>query len=176
MYIWVFPKIVVPQDGWFIRENHIKIDDLGVPLFSETPIYCSGRCANKVCSKYLLYLGKIAKLFFCEGGSKNKSQMLELKRLLSWAVVFVHAFYGHFMGILWASLEALLVANHQNLSWKRVLPWRFKPQLPTTSPTSLHWMGKKGRNDLKGQLGVPLTYVYPWYLLCSLGFLEITYP
>ena len=24
---------------------------------------------------------------------------------------------------------------------------------------------------LKGQLGVPLTYVYPWYLLCStLGF------
>ena len=38
-YIWVFPKIGVPQNGWFMRENPIKMDDLGVPLFLETLIY-----------------------------------------------------------------------------------------------------------------------------------------
>ena len=36
--IWVFPKIGVPQNGWLKMENPIKMDDLGVPLFSETPI------------------------------------------------------------------------------------------------------------------------------------------
>jgi len=34
----MLPKIVVPQNGWFIRENSIKMDDLGVSLFLETPI------------------------------------------------------------------------------------------------------------------------------------------
>ena len=28
----------VPKNGWFIRENPVKMGDLGVPIFQETPI------------------------------------------------------------------------------------------------------------------------------------------
>ena len=40
--IWAFPKIGVPQNGWFIMENPIKMDDLGIALFLETPICFGG--------------------------------------------------------------------------------------------------------------------------------------
>ena len=48
--MWVFPKIGVPQNGWFIRENLIKMDDLGVPLFLETPMseHIMGSCHDNV--------------------------------------------------------------------------------------------------------------------------------
>ena len=39
IYIWMFPKIGIPQSGWFTMENPIKMDDLGVSLFLEIPIY-----------------------------------------------------------------------------------------------------------------------------------------
>jgi len=60
--IWVFPKIVIPQNGWFIMKNPIKMDDLGVALFSETSIYS--------------ILGEWAPVVIVEGKTEKKSLLL----------------------------------------------------------------------------------------------------
>ena len=55
--ICVFPKIGIPQNGWFIMENPVKMDDLGIPLFSETSICVFWRMILQLRSMFLNGLG-----------------------------------------------------------------------------------------------------------------------
>ena len=59
----------VPQNGWFIMENPIKMDDFGVPLFLETPIWCKKKRGGCFFFGVLLRVGLFFWMFSLEGST-----------------------------------------------------------------------------------------------------------
>ena len=72
--IWVFPKIVVPRNGWFTRDNPIRIDDLGVPLFLETPIFSYFSIIAPLQIGIPLHQLGFSAMHLTHGSSDNKSE------------------------------------------------------------------------------------------------------
>ena len=84
--IQVFPKIGVPQNGWFIMENRIKTDDLG----GNTPIF--GNTHTNTFKSILLWLQPVA----------AKSRKGELKKISQRHLAGLHP--SRFLHLAHASL------------------------------------------------------------------------
>ena len=72
---WMFPKIRVPQDGWFIMEKPIILMDLGVPLFLETPKYQNPCC----------FFSKKMPFIHCESSTQQRWVVFFLKKKTSFS-------------------------------------------------------------------------------------------
>ena len=116
-HIWVIPKIEVPENGWFIVENPIKIDDLGGPplIFGNTHIF--------IFQIYTLFVGSwvsaLTKNTKILGGAKQSPESNGFPHLIS-SLCSVRSFRGGrcwifftFLGNkLWLSLGFMGTYNY----------------------------------------------------------------
>ena len=70
----------IHHNGWFIRENQIRIGDLGVPLFQENSIYL---CLEPFCGIAVLTVHRIIDIVYAQNGQIDRlyTCMIDLIKL-----------------------------------------------------------------------------------------------
>ena len=111
--LWVFPKIGVPQNGWFMMENPIKKDDLGEnPLFLETPL----------CFLGVSFLGG---LFW--GKKHVNNYYRKYIYIYTSVIIFVFLIFGQFFYDFWVSCISLIfsfiVFPHESNIYQGAMVW-----------------------------------------------------